>query len=120
MDKDIYDEQTERLLPCSIHFNSGKILCVTDDNGTLWHVEGCPAKYRPTVAAALREEIEWRNKHMRADAAKIISLRAEIAALKAKLAIPTNDGITHYEGCWKDRGHHACALAKIAELEKKP
>lgn len=25
---------------------------------------------------------------------------------------------THYESCWRDRGHHACAVAKIAELEK--
>lgn len=24
---------------------------------------------------------------------------------------------THYEGCWKDHKHHACALARIESLE---
>lgn len=29
---------------------------------------------------------------------------------------PINDGTTHFEGCWKTRGHHNCAVAKVIEL----
>ena len=43
----------------------------------------------------------------------------QIAALRARLAPPVNEGQTHYEGCWKDRGHHACALERLAEAEKR-
>jgi hypothetical protein len=28
------------------------------------------------------------------------------------------DGRTHYEGCWKARGHQDCAERRIAELER--
>lgn len=39
--------------------------------------------------------------------------------LRAKLAPFTNDGQTHFEGCWKDRGHHACVVDRLAEAEKR-
>ena len=29
----------------------------------------------------------------------------------------TNSGQTHWEECWEDSGHHACAIAKISELQ---
>ena len=30
---------------------------------------------------------------------------------------PTNPGQTHWNGCWKDRGHHNCAVAYAMRLE---
>lgn len=32
------------------------------------------------------------------------------------LPYPENEGQTHYTGCWRDRGHHNCALRMIEEL----
>jgi len=29
-----------------------------------------------------------------------------------------NDGSTHWEGCWLDPEHHACAVARVRELER--
>jgi len=49
-----YQAEAKRLLPCPMKFNSGKILCVMDDAGILHHVDRCPAKFRPAVAAALQ------------------------------------------------------------------
>jgi hypothetical protein len=31
---------------------------------------------------------------------------------------PDNNGQTHYEGCWRERGHHNCAVALVERLEK--
>lgn len=28
-------------------------------------------------------------------------------------------GTTHWDDCWKDRGHHACAVARIDELRER-
>lgn len=28
-----------------------------------------------------------------------------------------SDGKTHWEGCWKERGHHECAVLRVEELE---
>lgn len=30
---------------------------------------------------------------------------------------PIDRGRTHYEGCWRERGHHNCAIERIAVLE---
>ena len=30
---------------------------------------------------------------------------------------PSWEGTTHYEGCWRNRGHHACAIERVKELE---
>lgn len=49
MDKDQFDEQAERLLPC--YANEDGDWCNGDN-----HDEMCPNKYRPAVAAALREQ----------------------------------------------------------------
>lgn len=32
---------------------------------------------------------------------------------------PVNPGQTHWEGCWQERGHHNCAVARVRELEAK-
>jgi hypothetical protein len=32
------------------------------------------------------------------------------------LPYPTDDGRTHYEGCWRDRGHHNCAAEMVERL----
>jgi len=32
---------------------------------------------------------------------------------------PEDKGKTHYDGCWKERGHHNCAVSRIAELERQ-
>ena len=29
------------------------------------------------------------------------------------------NSVTHYEGCWQDRGHHNCAIARVQELEAR-
>lgn len=38
------------------------------------------------------------------------------------LPYPPDEGRTHYDGCWRNRGHHNCAVAHadrlIAELRK--
>ena len=44
--------------------------------------------------------------------------RDEIERLREiiKLPEPPDTGKTHGEGCWKDRGHHNCAVAEIERL----
>lgn len=34
------------------------------------------------------------------------------------LPYPDNPGSTHYEGCWRDRGHHNCAVREIERLHE--
>jgi len=34
-------------------------------------------------------------------------------------ATDTNPGTTHYEGCWQNRGHHACAVARVEEQRER-
>lgn len=29
-----------------------------------------------------------------------------------------NPGQTHYQGCWRDRRHHACAAERVLELQR--
>lgn len=29
-----------------------------------------------------------------------------------------SEGRTHWEGCWRDRTHHACAVAEIERLQQ--
>lgn len=29
----------------------------------------------------------------------------------------SNNGQTHWEGCWRDPGHHACAIAEVERLQ---
>ena len=43
----------------------------------------------------------------------------EIERLNELLSLPypPNDGKTHWDNCWKDRGHHNCAVKKIERLE---
>lgn len=48
---DKYDEQAERLLPCS-----NKVGCWPADDAPNFHSHGCAATYRPAVAAKLREQ----------------------------------------------------------------
>lgn len=56
----------------------------------------------PAACAALREQAK------------------QIAQLKAQLALPEPDrGKTHYEGCWRDRGHHGCAIAEVERLMRE-
>ncbi len=51
------------------------------------------------------------------------ALLAEVDALAARVEelqagpYPENPGATHYDGCWKSRGHHNCAVARVRELE---
>ena len=60
--------------------------------------------------------------------ARFFEQSIEIERLTELLALPypPNNGKTHWEGCWKDRGHHNCAMKEIeqqaqqiAELEKE-
>lgn len=34
----------------------------------------------------------------------------------ADMPYPENPGATHYEGCWRDRGHHNCAVREVGRL----
>lgn len=45
---------------------------------------------------------------------KARELLARYAATKA-----ADNDRTHWDGCWRDRTHHACAVAKIEELQAK-
>jgi hypothetical protein len=45
------------------------------------------------------------------------NLRADAAALRAAQAAPADRGTTHYEGCWRTRGHHECAIAEVERLQ---
>ena len=36
--------------------------------------------------------------------------------IKERLPYPENPGKTHWEGCWRDRGHHNCAVLEITRL----
>lgn len=38
-----------------------------------------------------------------------------VTALTEDRPYPENPGATHYDGCWRDRGHHNCAVALLAE-----
>lgn len=31
---------------------------------------------------------------------------------------PDNDGQTHWDGCWSERGHHNCAVEEVRRLRK--
>lgn len=31
---------------------------------------------------------------------------------------PDNPGATHYPGCWREPGHHNCAVERVRELEQ--
>lgn len=33
------------------------------------------------------------------------------------LPYPPDTGHTHYDGCWRERGHHNCAVARLDEAE---
>jgi len=33
-----------------------------------------------------------------------------------KLPYPDDKGQTHYPGCWRERGHHNCAVAEIERV----
>lgn len=35
------------------------------------------------------------------------------------LPYPPDTGRTHYEGCWRERGHHNCAVARVDELREE-
>lgn len=35
------------------------------------------------------------------------------------LPYPENDARTHWDECWKHRGHHNCAVARIADLQSR-
>lgn len=35
------------------------------------------------------------------------------------LPYPDDKGQTHYAGCWRERGHHNCAIARIKECERQ-
>jgi hypothetical protein len=39
---------------------------------------------------------------------------AEIARLRAPY--PDNPGATHFDGCWRTRGHHNCAVAEVERV----
>ena len=43
-------------------------------------------------------------------------LRDEVERLKTAIA-DGHEGTTHWEDCYKARGHHACAVARVEELE---
>jgi len=88
-DRDEFEEQVERLLPCPTD-SDGIEWCRVDDGGFKHHDEGCPAVFRSAVAAALREA-----RKREADLIKMIvdmtntyaklsdSLRAELDRLRA-------------------------------------
>jgi hypothetical protein len=33
---------------------------------------------------------------------------------------PEDTGRTHWEGCWRERGHHNCAVAEVERLAADP
>ena len=35
------------------------------------------------------------------------------------LPYPDDPGRTHWDGCYRERGHHNCAVAKIDQLEEE-
>lgn len=35
------------------------------------------------------------------------------------LPYPENPGQTHYEGCWRERGHHNCAVAMLDAQQRE-
>lgn len=35
------------------------------------------------------------------------------------LPYPENEGHTHWDECWKERGHHNCAVAKVERLTRE-
>lgn len=43
-----------------------------------------------------------------------------VLSVREKIAMEggMNEGSTHWEGCWKDRKHHECALAEIERLKR--
>lgn len=50
------------------------------------------------------------------DAADDSELRSYGHMGNARLAVPVNDGQTHWQGCAQEHGHHACALAELDRL----
>lgn len=38
--------------------------------------------------------------------------------MAAELPYADNPGATHYDGCWRDRGHHNCAVAEVERLRR--
>lgn len=46
---------------------------------------------------------------------QVIAARDALARYAATKA--ADNGRTHWEGCWRDPKHHACAVAKIEELQ---
>lgn len=126
-ERDEFDEQVERLLPCLLG-------CAHEKSSVLGefmrHAPGCPFVFRPTVASALREAGHDR---MRGNCRmlsigeecscglcdrdkQIAYLRREVERLNKTLLVVPDIGRTHYEGCWRDRGHHACAIAQVERL----
>lgn len=58
---------------------------------------------------------------LRAAETDLTALKAELAELRDQAYVlqqlvavpPMGDGVTHHEQCWKNRGHHACAIALV-------
>jgi len=96
---DKFDAVVEELLPCPVKFGSGTLLCVMDDGGTVFHVESCPAKFRPAVAARLRRNGERIEQYKKA----YNQACAENAALKAKLADTDKRGMSDDDWCCLSR-----------------
>jgi len=73
-----------------------------------FHLQQAPLEQNPECCAARRHAVT------------AIQLADEVERLRKQLAVrPMSDGTTHWEGCWKDRGHHACSLAENDRLREE-
>ena len=70
---------------------------------------------------ALRRELELAHTARRQIAASLDTADEENAALRQQVEAlrprQQNEGTTHWEGCWRTRGHHDCAVAKVEAME---
>lgn len=115
MDKDQYDEQAERLLPCKCedHHREGSVIC--------------PASYRPAVAAALRKQAWINDAVYQGMERQIADLRAKIEQLKEQLPETMQDCTIKFIECENGHGRLTatnwaqgpCHWCEIAEAEKR-
>lgn len=115
-DKDQFDLQAERLLPCSM------LAGCTNVSDTR-HNRDCIIWKRPTVAAALRELRELANKQIedviRRTGDDLADLRAERDQLKAQLAYaaPSVDHTCLAAETLGDHDCKRCAIDRLLDME---
>ena len=119
-EKDQFDEQAERLLPCPTY--KEVIVCHDPESGITRHAQTCPAWHRPAVAAALREKGK-RLADLRAENEKLRSeLRDERALTDedySKIEIERNDLRADKEQLQRSLDHmNDCCLRAEAERDE--